>query len=290
MKYIVLGESGYIAQAFIDLFNNTGVSYEAISRVSCNYTKPATLRQYLEQQVLDNDQLTVVNCAGYIGKPNVDACESAKADTIAGNVIFPALLASTCDHLEIPLIHVSSGCIYGGYEKDYTETDKPNFTFDTGSFYSGTKALAETMVSQNCDRYYILRLRIPFDHIQSPRNYITKLLTYSTLLDVRNSVSHRYDYVKYCHQLIEQKAPYGIYNVTNSGSITTREVVDMIHHYIPGVDKTFNFFDSVEQFAETSVAPRSNCVLDTSKLQSYVEIRTANQAMEHALLRYNKQV
>lgn len=284
MKYIVLGKTGYIGEAFVNYFNTISQPYVALSRSDKNYTNVSVFKDYLES--IRDDDIAVINCAGYIGKPNVDACEGAKAETIAGNVVFPAQLATTCEQLEIPLIHISSGCIYGGYEKDFTEMDKPNFTFPTGSFYSGTKALAETLVASNCSRYYIYRLRIPFDHICSPRNYITKLLTYDRLLDMRNSVSHRYDFVKYCHKLTEQRVPYGIYNVTNRGSITTRDVVDMLHNLLPAQDKVFTFFDTIEQFGNETVAPRSNCVLNTDKIEKYIDIRTANQAMEHAILRY----
>ena len=286
MKYIVLGSTGYIAEAFVDYFNLKQIKYEALSRSNVNYTNPETLIQYLKP--LAGDDVVVINCAGYIGKPNVDACESAKADTITGNVVFPSLLATICDQLEIPLVHISSGCIYGGYEKEFDETDKPNFTFDTGSFYSGTKALAETLVTSAASRYYIFRLRIPFDHISSPRNYITKLLNYDNLLDMKNSVSHRYDFVKHCVQLVKLNAPYGIYNITNPGGITTREVVDLIAHYMPSLGKQFNFFENEAEFNKIAIAPRSNCVLDTAKALQYVDIRTARVAMETAILRYAK--
>lgn len=288
MKYIVLGKTGYIGEAFVNYFNSTSQPYIALSRHEKNYTNVSLFKDYLESVQVEDTVL--INCAGYIGKPNVDACESAKAETIAGNVVFPAQLATTCEQLDMPLIHISSGCIYGGYDKDYAETDRPNFTFPTGSFYSGTKALAETLVANNCSRYYIYRLRIPFDHIKSPRNYITKLLTYDKLLDMRNSVSHRYDFVKYCHKLTEQHVPYGIYNVTNKGSITTREVVDMLHNFMPRMNKSFEFFEDVNQFSAETVAPRSNCVLNTNKIEDYLDIRTAQQAMEHAILRYSSEL
>ena len=42
------------------------------------------------------DDLHIINCAGYIGKPNVDACELAKADCIEGNVLLPLMLAQLC--------------------------------------------------------------------------------------------------------------------------------------------------------------------------------------------------
>ena len=182
--------------------------------------------------------------------------------------------------------HISSGCIYGGYEKDFTEDDAPNFNFQNGSFYSGTKALAEKVVLQNNPQSYIFRLRIPFDEFESPRNYLTKLLSYDTLLDAKNSLSHRADFAKYTIDLIEQKVPRGIYNITNKGSITTKDVISLIKKHKLS-NKDFKFFSSLDSFASETVAPRSNCVLDTSKIEKYIDIRTAEEALVDAITKYN---
>jgi len=109
----------------------------------------------------------VINAAGYTGKPNVDACELDKESTLHGNIIWPQILTDWCMLNDIPLGHISSGCIYTGRRDDgnpFTEEDEPNFTFKQGncSFYSGTKAIAETIVSK-WEKSYIWRLRIPFD-------------------------------------------------------------------------------------------------------------------------------
>ena len=55
------------------------------------------------------------------------------------------MLAQLCNENKYDFTQISSGCIYGGYEKDFTEDDVPNFDFQNGSFYSGTKALAEKL-------------------------------------------------------------------------------------------------------------------------------------------------
>ena len=56
----------------------------------------------------------LVNCAGYTGKPNVDACEKHQADTLLGNVSLPQTLAQAWEVANVPWGHVSSGCIYAG--------------------------------------------------------------------------------------------------------------------------------------------------------------------------------
>ena len=44
---------------------------------------------------------------------------------------------------------------------------------------------------------------------------------------------------------------------------------------------------SLDNFMQEVTAPRSNCVLDTQKLEQYVEIRTAQEALEDALCKYD---
>ena len=284
--YFILGKTGYIAQAFIEACKSRKLDYFALSRETIDYTDTELFQDYLlAYSNLAKLKPTIINCAGYVGKPNVDACEANKEDTIKGNITFPAAVASTCRVLGCDYVHISSGCIYNGYEKDFRESDVPNFKFDTGSFYSGSKALSEEVVIASCARSYVFRLRVPFDEKPSPRNYITKMLSYDRLLDVRNSFSHRADFVNACMDILEKKAPYGTYNLTNPGSLFTREVIDMIKEYIKP-DKDFSFYSDEDTFLQDVKAPRSSCVLDVSKALKYTKLRNVRCAFKDALTKY----
>jgi len=229
----------------------------------------------------------VINAAGYTGKPNVDACELHKDDTIHGNVIWPTILTDWCILNDIPLGHVSSGCIYEGRRTDgkpFTEEDEPNFSFkyNNSSFYSGTKAIAETIVGK-WEKSYIWRLRIPFEEFDNSRNYISKILKYQLLLDAENSVSNKQEFVSACIQTLTKKVPYGIYNVTNSGYITTKGITEKFKQTI-AKDKTFTFVDELEFYKNVVKTPRSNCVMSNEKLLSTgIKMRTADEAFDYCL-------
>ncbi len=288
--YIVLGKNGYIAKSIISELKKRKLHYIALSRKDLDYTNFKVFTEFYHIHYNSHSNptknSTIINCAGYIGKPNVDACESNKSDTIMGNVVFPTNLANHCSTNDSTLVQISSGCIYNGYEKKFTEQDEANFTFNNGSFYSGTKALCERMIEQHNSRSYIFRLRIPFDEFNHPRNYLTKLMHYDNLIDMTNSLSHRGDFAKYTIDLLEQKVPHGIYNITNKGSISTKEVVELIRENILP-NKQFNFFNNLESFNKEVKAPRSNCVLDTSKIEKYIPIRGVRDALEEALLHFS---
>jgi dTDP-4-dehydrorhamnose reductase len=262
---VVLGGSGYVGSAIVAKLRESGTVFRNITRPETDYTRADSLRQLLESL----QPAAVINAAGYTGRPNVDACEVAKAECLAGNALVPGTIRAVCEELQIPWGHVSSGCIYTGSRADgsgFRETDPPNFSFrqNNCSFYSGCKALGEELL-EGAERCWIWRLRIPFNHQQSERNYLSKLLRYSRLLDARNSLSQLDEFAAACVDCIERQVPYGIYHLTNPGSVTTREVVRMIQQ--AGLSrKEFSFFESEEEFMKVAAkTPRSNCVLDTEK-------------------------
>ncbi len=307
---LLLGASGYIGQAFERELQRRGVPFRSLSRRQVDYTQFETLRKFLSE----TKPSFLVNAAGYTGKPNVDACETARADTLQGNTLFPLTLAHACAVANVPWGHVSSGCIYAGAwvtengqrceEKDlmrpelrgllgsnrnaitgFLEGDEPNFSFRRPpcSFYSGTKALAEEALA-GASQAYVWRLRIPFDEIDNARNYLTKVQRYSKVYDNVNSLSHRGDFVRACLDLWERRAPFGTYNVTNPGFVTTRQVIERIEKTLRP-DRKFEFWADDEEFYKVAAkTPRSNCVLDVSKLLATgVKLRSVEDALEDSL-------
>ncbi|NNC88729.1 MAG: sugar nucleotide-binding protein [Akkermansiaceae bacterium] len=281
---IILGGSGYIGRAIRRHFSAVGEPFRVVSRSEINYYD----RDALLAAIRGMQAKFLVNAAGYTGKPNVDACEVDKANCLEGNAVLPGIIREACEAADLPWGHVSSGCIYSGRRPDgggFTEDDPPNFSFRAGhcSFYSGTKALGEEILegARNC---YLWRLRIPFNHLDNPRNYLTKLLRYDRLLDAENSITHLDELARVCHECMTKDVPPGIYNVTNPGSITTREVVELIREHL-APEKEFRFFESEEEFMKlAAVTPRSNCVLDTRKLQAAgIEMTPVREAIVQAL-------
>ena len=262
----LLGGSGYVGQAYQKLLTSKGIPFKNLKRKDLDYTNVATLVKALRTDKPD----FLINSAGYTGKPNVDACETDKTNCLFGNGILPGRIAEACEATNTPWGHVSSGCIYTGSRYDgteFTEADAPNFTFrqNNCSFYSGTKALGEEIL-KNADNVYLWRLRIPFDNIESPRNYLTKLIRYENLLEASNSISQLDEFVAATFACWEKRVPFGTYNVTNPGYVTTREVVELIKE--SGLStKTFNFFkDESEFMAKAAKTPRSNCIMSSGKL------------------------
>ena len=280
---ILLGGNGYIGSEFRRQLTEMDIPFQILSREKgFDYYDVELLTRELES----SNANFLINAAGYTGRPNVDACEKDKAACVYGNVVLPGRIEKACRAAGVPWGHVSSGCIFtGGTAPGFVETDKPNFSFrqDNCSFYSGTKALGEEVLA-DAKESYIWRLRIPFEHRENSRNYLAKLMRYDKLLDATNSVSHLGEYVRVCLELYLNKHPYGIYNVTNPGQVTTREVVEIIKQ--SGLSKKdFQFFRDEEEFMQTAaLAPRSNCILSTQKLESLgVKMTPVKEAIANCL-------
>tara|TARA_Y100000310_G_scaffold265728_1_gene276930 strand:+ start:3552 stop:4475 length:924 start_codon:yes stop_codon:yes gene_type:complete len=289
---ILLGSTGYIGQEFKKQLKKKGVKTYCLSRHEYDYYDLDVLRNILHEKRPE----FLINCAGYTGKPNVDTCEDHQDETTRANVGLVHTITKACLMNNVPWAHISSGCIYQGTSgaKGFTEEDLPNFSFKTGgcSFYSGTKAQAEEVIRHIGGNCYIWRLRIPFDEHDSSRNYLTKLMKYPMLLEANNSISHKSDFVKYCLALWEKKADFGIYNVVNTDYVSTKQITDKINE-IFNINKKFVFFENEAHMYEIGAArtPRSNCVLDNTKLVAALRpmrVRTAIRAVEHSLKQWKE--
>ena len=313
----ILGASGYIGQAFIAGAKCRKIQALPVCRKTLDYTDFRTLLGALRREKPD----LVINAAGFTGKPNVDACENQRGETLAGNVALVQTVAQACDVAGVELGTVSSGCIFTGAKirkKDgswgiedrlneplisdlleqrsakvegFGEEDQPNFCFEHAncSFYSGTKAVAEKILRGFPD-FYVWRLRIPFDEYDCARNYLSKIQRYAKVYNNWNSISHRGDFVAACMDSWVKKIPPGIYNMVNPGYVSTREVVALIRKKLQANWEPEFWRDDDEFYRFGAAAPRSNCLLDSSKiLRAGVSLRPVGEALEEALLRWKKQ-
>jgi len=116
---------------------------------------------------------------------------------------------------------------------------------------------------------------------------LSKVQRYPKVYENINSISHRSDFTKACLDLWERHAPFGTYNVTNPGFVTTRHVVELIEKHLKPARK-FEFWQNDEEFYKIAAkTPRSNCVMDVSKLQGAgVSIRPVEEALEDSLKKW----
>lgn len=259
MYHVILGK-GFVGTHLSQYFKRNNIEHKIFSQSDLNYTDPEVFKDFLDNN--DKDIKWVINCSGYTGVPNVDACEDNKELCYTYNVLYPMQVVKLCNQYKVPVIHVGSGCIYSGYDKAYTEEDTPNFGIysDESSYYSKCKHVFETFAKEfNC---YVLRIRIPFTDTLTRKNYFSKLLNYETLINELNSVTSLNDFDEFVVRFISAKPEYGIYNVVNPEPVKAEEVVQIMKE--KGLKNSrWQFIDLKDL---NTKANRSNCVLSTKKI------------------------
>ncbi|HXC36339.1 MAG TPA: sugar nucleotide-binding protein [Candidatus Acidoferrales bacterium] len=255
----------------------------------------------------------LINASSYIGA-NTDDSEPAREEMLRTNTILPRLISQVCLMTNTPWGHVSSGGIYSGAKivvatgvvvekklprvellkiaaqspqklRGFTESDEPNFSFRAApcDFSSGTAALAEEAI-RGIGRNFIWRMGVPFNERDEPENLLRHLQTREKIHDGVHPGSHTDDFARACLDLWERNAPFGIYNVTNPGIVTTRQIVEMIQKILKPL-RFFDFWrDDSESHNQGNRGPRANCILDVSKLLATgVSMRPLSEAVEDAL-------
>lgn len=267
MKRTLILGNGFIGSNLSNYFSENNVDHEIYSKSMFDYTDKDKLNKFLE---LNKDKyFCIINTSGYTGSPNVDACERHKEECWKLNVNDVLNIVEIANDRDLPVIHISSGCIYDGYEKVYTEEDKPNFgLYSTeSSFYSKCKHASEILLDNRDSIVFVLRIRIPFTYKNVPKNYLVKLLKYNNLIDMENSVTSVSDLNDFIFRFMYliRDVPGGVYNVCNPQPVKASQVVEMLKSH--GIENPkWNFID-VNQL--DTVANRSNCVLSTSKIEKY---------------------
>jgi UDP-glucose 4,6-dehydratase len=260
-KMITLIGHGYVGEHIAKELFKAGLNYHWIHHTD----------------LIPLDTEFIINAAGYTGSPNVDACEIYRQECIDGNVIWP--LALERSNNQTPIIHISSGCIYSGYPLGgYTEEDEPNFTFNTGSFYSGSKALGQMVLSPYMDKSYLFRIRMPFGRTRHPKNFLTKMETYKKLISFDNSLTLVDDVGRVCVHFYLTRPQAGIYNVCNPGKSNAKEISAMM--------KLEKEWFTIEEFKTATKAPRSNCILSTKKLESVFDIKPIHETLYEVIAEY----
>ncbi len=132
----------------------------------------------------------------------------------------------------------------------------------------------------------ILRPRMPFDASDHPRNLINKLRSYPKLIDVQNSMTSVADLVACARRLIDQQAT-GIYNICNPGTISPLQIMELYREWVdPSHDCEAL---TMEQLRQTLQADRSNCLLNTEKLNEFgIQLRPVREAIQN-VMRQRKQ-
>lgn len=274
MKYLIFGRRGWLAQKFSDFLEDFYISPIDVTNLSA-----------VRRELGEKKPEVVINTAGKTGRPNIDWCEEHDTETIISNIIGARKIQIVCSERGIYWVHLSSGCIFQGEGpngkgfKEHDEASPP-------SWYSYTKYWTDHFLKDKS--LLIVRLRLPIDTVPGPRNFIDKVKKYSKVINDENSVTVIPDFLEAVKKLIEKRRT-GIYHIVNPGTISPSKIME-VYKEIVDPNHQFEVITDQDLYKQgLATAQRSNCVLNTDKLQKEgIKLKPIQERIIEVMKEYKK--
>ena len=282
MNILIYGSKGWIGQQFLDLLKNNNINFIEGKERENNY----------EDEINTYNPSHVISLIGRThGKiddkvySTIDYLEQdgKLRENIKDNLYSPLKLAILCQRKNIHFTYLGTGCIFE-YDNindfiGYNEDKNPNFF---GSSYSIVKGFTDMLMKQF--NVLNLRIRMPINSQNNPRNFITKISTYDKICSIPNSMTVLPELLPYVIKMMEQHT-IGTINLTNPGVISHNEILEM---YKDIVDPTFTWKNfTIEEQNSILSSKRSNNRLNTNKLESmFPDVKNIKDAVKSCLYKY----
>ena len=279
MKFLLFGHKGWIGKQLFELLKlNSDVeiittdirvdNYDEIEKFIIN-TKPDRIISVIGRTYGDN-----MNSIDYLEqKGNLKI-------NINDNLYSPLNLALISNKYNIHFTYMGTGCIFNGYEQEYTEDDDPNFF---GSSYSIVKGFTDKIIKK-FDNTLNVRIRMPITNdITSNRNFINKIINYKKICSMNNSMSVLPDLLPLMIDMIIKKE-IGTINLTNPDYISHNEILELYKEIINPDFKWENM--TIEEQNKILLSERSNNILNTEKLKKlYPDVKDIKTSIKDLFLK-----
>ena len=278
----IIGHKGWIGQMYLKILDKKGIKYY--------YSNHRGESDEIKKDIIDKKVSHVLCCMGRThgfrdGKEytTIDYLQSHDVlnQNVNDNLFVPVSLALFCDSHNIHFTYMGTGCIYT-YDDNhivdgvgFTEEDEPNFY---GSNYSVVKGHTNELMKYT--NALTLRIRMPITSCLSPRNFITKITTYEKICSIKNSMSVLDELLPLSVSMMDNKDT-GIYNLTNPGSISHNEILEMYRDIVDNEFTWKNF--TIEEQDKILSSKRSNNLLNTSKLTKKYQVDSIDIAIKKVL-------
>ena len=281
MKFLLFGHKGWIGKQLFELLKlNSDIeiittdirvdNYDEIEKFIIN-TKPDRIISVIGRTYGDN-----MNSIDYLEqKGNLKI-------NINDNLYSPLNLALISNKYNIHFTYMGTGCIFNGYEQEYTENDEPNFF---GSSYSIVKGFTDKIIKK-FDNTLNVRIRMPITNdITSNRNFINKIINYKKICSMNNSMTVLPDLLPLMIDMIIKKE-IGTINLTNPGYISHNEILEL---YKENINPDFKWENmTLEEQNKILLSERSNNILNTEKLQKlYPDVKDIKTSIKDLFLNIN---
>ncbi|MFC8038224.1 sugar nucleotide-binding protein [Paenarthrobacter sp. NPDC057355] len=208
---------------------------------------------------------TVINAAAFTA---VDAAETPEGRTAAWSINAAAVarLARTAVEHSLTLVHVSSDYVFDGT----AEVHKEDEAYAPLGVYGQSKAAGDMAVAA-VQRHYIVRTSWV---VGDGKNFVRTMAGLAAMgaspnvvNDQTGRLSFAVDLAAGIRHLVDSRAPYGVYNISNSGAPQSWADIAAEVYRLCGADPGLVQPVSTAEYGQAGVAPRPvNSVLDLAKI------------------------
>jgi len=271
MKYAVVGSSGQLGNELVRQGKTSGIHLLALDLPRFDITDPAAV----EKQLRSGDISLVINAAGYT---DVDRAEKEPEQAFAVNREGAYNLASRCNEIGVPFIHVSTDYVFDGKKEGaYVETDPVSPL----GIYGGSKADGESEIRKRLTEHIIIRTSWLYGN--HGRNFVKTMLKLGLYKEIVRVVADQYgcptsaaDLAGAIFRIVDRlnegvDNQWGTYNYCGDGVISWHGFAQAI----------FDIARRYDSFAVTQVLPISTAEYPTPAR------RPVNSALDWSKIRKN---
>lgn len=211
MKIIVTGSNGQLGTDVAAELNAKGHDVIGADLPETDITNEAQVEKLIAESKAD----AVIHCAAYT---NVDLAETEKETCRKINVDGTLNIARSCKMHSVKMLYISTDYVFSGDGEAAFEADSPKAPCN---FYGESKLGGENAVTENCDKYFIVRISWVFG--ENGKNFVKTMLRLSkereslnVVCDQIGSPTYTKDLSKLLCDMIETEK-YGVYHATNEG-------------------------------------------------------------------------
>lgn len=222
MKIIVTGSNGQLGTDVAAELSAKGHEVIGADLPEADITNQDTISAL----ITESKAAAVIHCAAFT---NVDLAETEKEVCKKINIDGTKNIATACKNNGIKMLYISTDYVFSGVGEDAFETDDSKAPCN---FYGETKLGGEKAVTENCDKYFIVRISWVFG--ENGKNFVKTMLRLSkereeisVVCDQIGSPTYTKDLAKLLCSMIETEK-YGIYHATNEGYCSWAEFASKI--------------------------------------------------------------
>jgi dTDP-4-dehydrorhamnose reductase len=273
MKVLILGNKGSLGKTFEKVFSDTETV--GLDRSELDITDEAAVLETV-QKVRPN---LVINCAAYNA---VDDAEEnlAAAELINGTAV--GFIAKASAQTGAVMVHYSTNYVFDGNNPEgYNEDAIPKPL----SAYGRSKVLGEIELQKNLESFYLIRTAMLFgDKGSGKKSFVDIMLdlgrqekSVKAVKDEFGQPTYVLDLAQATRALIEEKKPFGIYHLTNTGEASWFDLAKEIFA-VKNISADLTAVDGGE-FNRKAKRPKYG-ILNNTK---YLELRPWTEALTEYL-------